>query len=171
MTLAVYPGSFDPIHRGHMDVAERAARIFDRLIVAVYATPQKSLMFDRQERTALARRALEHLDNVTVTCYEGMTVDFLRTQDAQVIVRGLRMAYDFDLEYQMALTNCALAPDLETVCLFTKLEYSFFSSSQVKAIATAGGDVSEMVPQHVVSALETKLARPRAGAFDSREGR
>jgi len=160
MTLAVYPGSFDPIHRGHIDVAERAARIFDRLIVAVYATPQKNLMFDVQERTALARRALEHLDNVSVTDYEGMTVDFLHAQHAQVIVRGLRMAYDFDLEYQMALTNCELAPDLETVCLFTKLEYSFLSSSQVKAIAVAGGNVSAMVPSHVLAALETRLACP-----------
>lgn len=159
MTLAVYPGSFDPIHRGHIDVAERASRIFDQLIVAVYATPQKNLMFDVRERTAMARRALRHLDNVTVNDYEGMTVDFLRMKKAQVIVRGLRMAYDFDLEYQMALTNCAFAPDLETVCLFTKLEYSFFSSSQVKAIAMAGGDVSDMVPAHVLSALESRLAR------------
>jgi pantetheine-phosphate adenylyltransferase len=158
MTLAVYPGSFDPIHRGHIDVAERAAQLFDRLIVAVYATPQKNLLFDVQERTEMACQALAHLDNVTVTHYAGMTVDFLRTQEAQVIVRGLRMAYDFDLEYQMALTNCAFAPELETVCLFTKLEYSFLSSSQVKAIAMAGGDVSDMVPAHVLAALGHRLA-------------
>ena len=158
MTLAVYPGSFDPIHKGHIDVAERAARIFDQLIVGVYATPQKNLMFDVRERTDMARQALRHLDNVTVAGYEGMTVDFLRAQRAHVIVRGLRMAYDFDLEYQMALTNCELAPDLETVCLFTKLEYSFLSSSQVKAIALAGGDVSRMVPAHVLAALGHKLA-------------
>lgn len=157
MTLAVYPGSFDPIHQGHIDVAERAARIFERLIVAVYATPQKNILFDVQERTEMARHALAHLHNVTVTHYEGMTVDLLRAQKAQVIVRGLRMAYDFDLEYQMALTNCAFAPELETVCLFTKLEYSFLSSSQVKAIALAGGDVSDMVPAHVLAALERRL--------------
>jgi pantetheine-phosphate adenylyltransferase len=159
MTLAVYPGSFDPIHKGHIDVAERAGRIFDRLIVAVYATPQKNLLFDVQERTRMARQALAHLGNVTVTHYTGMTVDFLRAQHAQVIVRGLRMAYDFDLEYQMALTNNAMAPDLETVCLFTNLEYSFLSSSQVKAIALAGGDVSTMVPEHVLAALGHRLAR------------
>jgi len=159
MTLAVYPGSFDPIHRGHIDVAERAARIFDQLVVAVYATPQKNLLFGVHERAEMARHALAHLDNVRVAHYEGMTVDFLRAQEAQVIVRGLRMAYDFDLEYQMALTNCAFAPELETVCLFTKLEYSYLSSSQVKAIALAGGDVSEMVPSHVLSALDHKLAR------------
>jgi pantetheine-phosphate adenylyltransferase len=159
MTLAVYPGSFDPIHRGHMDVAERAAHIFDRVIVAVYASPQKNVLFGVQERTEMARRALGHLCNVAVAHYEGMTVDFLRAHEAQVIVRGLRMAYDFDLEYQMALTNCALAPDLETVCLFTKLEYSFLSSSQVKEIAMAGGDVSSMVPSHVLLALEHRLER------------
>ena len=159
MTLAVYPGSFDPIHLGHIDVAERAGHIFDELIVAVYATPQKNLMFDVQERTRLAREALAHLDNVRVTSYEGMTVDFLRAHHAQVIVRGLRMAYDFDLEYQMALTNCAFAPDLETVCLFTKLRYSYLSSSQVKAIAFAGGDVSEMVPVHVLAAIQRRLER------------
>jgi pantetheine-phosphate adenylyltransferase len=159
MTIAVYPGSFDPIHRGHIDVAERAAHIFEQLIVAVYASPQKNVLFDAQERTEMARRAVGHLHNVSVTCYEGMTVDFLQAHGAQVIVRGLRMAYDFDLEYQMALTNCALAPDLETVCLFTKLEYSFLSSSQVKAIAIAGGDVSSMVPAHVLQALEHRLVR------------
>jgi pantetheine-phosphate adenylyltransferase len=159
MTVAVYPGSFDPIHLGHIDVAERAGHIFDELIVAVYATPQKNLMFGVQERTRLACEALAHLENVRVTSYEGMTVDFLRAQHAQVIVRGLRMAYDFDLEYQMALTNCAFAPDLETVCLFTKLEYSFLSSSQVRAIALAGGDVSEMVPAHVVEAMKRRLER------------
>jgi pantetheine-phosphate adenylyltransferase len=102
---------------------------------------------------------LAHLGNVSVTHYSGMTVDFLHAQNAQVIVRGLRMAYDFDLEYQMALTNNALAPDLETVCLFTKLEYSFLSSSQVKAIAMAGGDVSSMVPEHVLAALGRRLSR------------
>jgi pantetheine-phosphate adenylyltransferase len=159
MTLAVYPGSFDPIHKGHIDVAERAGHIFDRLIVAVYATPQKDILFDVQERTEMACQALAHLGNVSVTHYTGMTVDFLRAQGAQVIVRGLRMAYDFDLEYQMALTNNAMAPDLETVCLFTKLEYSFLSSSQVKAIAVAGGDVSSMVPAHVLAALGRRLAR------------
>jgi pantetheine-phosphate adenylyltransferase len=159
MTLAVYPGSFDPIHRGHIDVAERAARIFHQLIVAVYATPQKNVLFGVHERAEMASQALAHLDNVRVTYYEGMTVDFLRANKAQVIVRGLRMAYDFDLEYQMALTNCAFGPELETVCLFTKLEYSFLSSSQVKAIALAGGDVSEMVPPHVLSALDHRLVR------------
>ena len=124
-----------------------------------YATPQKNLLFDVGERTEMARRALAHLGNVSVTHYVGMTVEFLRAQRAQVIVRGLRMAYDFDLEYQMALTNNAYAPDLETVCLFTKLEYSYLSSSQVKAIAMAGGDVSSMVPEHVLAALGRRLAR------------
>ena len=125
MTTAVYPGSFDPVHNGHIDVAERASKIFDRLIVAVFAQPQKNILFGVEERTAMLRQALRHLPNVTATFYNGMTVDFAQQQKAQVIVRGLRMMYDFDREYQMALTNQSFAPGVETVCLFTNLNNSF----------------------------------------------
>jgi len=157
MTIAVYPGSFDPVHKGHIDVAERAARIFDHLIVAIFAQPLKNVLFTAEERTEMMRRSLEHLSNVTVTYYEGMTVDFSREQNAQVIVRGLRMMYDFDREYQMALTNQAFAPGVETVCLFTSLNNAFLSSSKVKEVAMAGGDVSRMVPEHVLQALKGKF--------------
>ncbi len=157
MTIAVYPGSFDPVHKGHIDVAERAARIFDHLIVAIFCHPLKNVLFSAKERTEMMRRSLGHLSNVTVTHYEGMTVDFCREQDAQVIVRGLRMMYDFDREYQMALTNQAFAPGIETICLFTSLNNAFLSSSKVKEVAMAGGDVSRMVPAHVLQALKDKF--------------
>jgi pantetheine-phosphate adenylyltransferase len=158
MTTAVYPGSFDPVHNGHIDVAERASKIFDHLIVAVFAQPQKNILFGVEERTEMLREALRHLPNVSATFYRGMTVDFLQQHDAQVIVRGLRMMYDFDREYQMALTNQAFAPGVETVCLFTNLNYSFLSSSMIKEIAGAGGDVSNMAPAHVLEALQRKFA-------------
>ena len=158
MTTAVYPGSFDPVHNGHIDVAERASRIFDHLIVAVFARPQKNILFDAGERTEMLRRALQHLPNVTATYYDGMTADFVRKQNAQVIVRGLRMMYDFDREYQMALTNQAFAPSIDTVCLFTNLNNSYLSSSMIKEIASAGGDVSTMAPAHVLEALQRKFA-------------
>lgn len=159
MTIAVYPGSFDPIHNGHVDIATRAAEIFDQVIVAIYARPLKNLMFTVEERTQMACQSLGHLPNVSITQYQGTTVDFARSQRAQVIVRGLRMAYDFDREYQMALTNRALATDVETVCLFTNLNCAYLSSSIVKEIAMAGGDVSEMVPAHVLKSLEGKLCQ------------
>jgi pantetheine-phosphate adenylyltransferase len=163
MTIAVYPGSFDPVHNGHVDVALRASRIFDHLIVAVFAQPLKDVLFCVEERTELLRQALQHLPNVTVACYDGMTVEFARQQNAQAIVRGLRMMYDFDREYQMALTNQAFAPGIETVCLFTSLNNSFLSSSKVKEIVMAGGDVTGMVPASVLSALALKFAgRPSA---------
>ena len=157
MTIAIYPGSFDPVHNGHIDIAERAAQIFDKLFVAIYAQPLKNILFTVDERTEMMRRSLEHLSNVTVTHYEGMTVDFSQEQNAQVIVRGLRMMYDFDREYQMALTNQAFAPGIETICLFTSLNNAFLSSSKVKEVAIAGGDVSRMVPAHVLQALRRKF--------------
>lgn len=158
MTIAIYPGAFDPVHNGHIDIAERAARIFDQLIVAIYSRPLKNVLFTADERTDMVRQSIAHLANVRVTQYDLLTVDFMEQQQAQVIVRGLRMAYDFDREYQMALTNKALAPGLETVCLFTNLTCSFLSSSIVKEIATSGGDVSGMVPAHVKRALEAKIS-------------
>jgi pantetheine-phosphate adenylyltransferase len=159
MTIAVYPGSFDPIHNGHIDIATRAAQVFDHLIVAVYARPLKNIMFSVKERTIMAVRVLCHLPNVSVASYEGTTVDFARGQNAQVIVRGLRMAYDFDKEYQMALTNKMLANDIETACLFTNLNYSYLSSSIVKEIVAAGGNVSGMVPEYVLQVLQDKVSQ------------
>lgn len=157
MSIAVYPGTFDPVHYGHIDIATRAARIFDKLIVAVYDRPLKNLLFSAQERVSMMTQAIEHVPNVIVMGYSGLTVSFAREQSAQVIVRGLRVTYDFELEYQMALTNKKLAPDIETVCLVTSLEYAFLSSSIVKDVALAGGCIQAMTPPHVISAIQEKI--------------
>lgn len=158
MTIAIYPGSFDPVHNGHIDIAERAAQIFEKLVISVYARPFKNVLFTPEERTRLVRESVTHLSNVQVLPYDCLTVDFCREQGAQVIVRGMRMSSDFDLEYQMALTNKALAADVETVCLFTNLTRAFLSSSTVKQVAIAGGDLTGMVPEHVRQALAARLS-------------
>lgn len=154
--IAIYPGTFDPIHLGHVDIASRAAHIFAELVVAVYDRPAKNLMFTVEERVALARQALTGLSNVRVAPYNGLTVEFARQIGAQAIVRGLRVISDFELEYQMALTNRQLAPQVEFVCLMTRQSHAFLSSSIVKEIALLAGDVSGMVPPHVAVKLEAK---------------
>jgi pantetheine-phosphate adenylyltransferase len=154
--VALYPGTFDPIHLGHIDIAARASRIFDSLCIAVYDRPAKSLLFTVDQRVLLARQALADLPNLRVVPYGGLTVDFAREVGARAIVRGLRVISDFELEYQMALTNSQLAPEVEFVCLMTRQAHAFLSSSIVKEIALLGGDVSGMVPPHVAAALEEK---------------
>jgi pantetheine-phosphate adenylyltransferase len=153
---ALYPGTFDPIHFGHIDIATRASRIFGNLIVAVYDRPAKTLMFTVEERVALAQSALEDLPNVRVAPYGGLTVEFARAVGAHAIVRGLRVTSDFELEYQMALTNRQLAPEIEFVCLMTRHTHAFLSSSIVKEVALLSGDVDAMVPRQVARALEAK---------------
>ncbi|HLF27804.1 MAG TPA: pantetheine-phosphate adenylyltransferase [Anaerolineae bacterium] len=156
MTKAVYPASFDPIHYGHLDIIRRAAAVFDEVIVGVYDRPLKNLLFNVSERLALVREAVADIPNVRVTSYSGLTVDFARETEAQVIVRGLRVVSDFELEWRMALTNKQLAPELEMICLMTSLEYAFLSSSTVREVALLGGDVSGMVPEHIAQALARK---------------
>ncbi|MFQ6057864.1 MAG: pantetheine-phosphate adenylyltransferase [Anaerolineae bacterium] len=160
MTIAVYPATFDPITNGHVDIATRAAAIFDKLIVAVYARPLKDLLFSTEERLAMTKEALKHLPNVTVESYDGLTVQYARQKGARVVVRGLRVLSDFEWEFQLALTNRNLAPDVDTVCLMTSQEYSFLSSSVVKEIAMLGGSLEGMVPPHVILALKRKLKEP-----------
>jgi pantetheine-phosphate adenylyltransferase len=154
--VALYPGTFDPIHLGHIDIAARASKIFDSLCIAVYDRPAKSLLFTVDQRVLLARQALADLPNLRVVPYGGLTVDFAREIGAGAIVRGLRVISDFELEYQMALTNSQLAPEIEFVCLMTRQAHAFLSSSIVKEIALLGGDVRGMVPPHVAAALEEK---------------
>lgn len=157
MVRAVFPGTFDPIHYGHIDIATRAARLFDEVVVAVYDRPLKSLMFSPEERIALVTEALKDLPRIRVVSYSGMTVDYCREIGAQVIVRGLRVFSDFEFEFRMALANHRLAADIESVALITDEEHTFLSSSTVREIASLGGDVSSMVPAHVNTALKNKV--------------
>jgi pantetheine-phosphate adenylyltransferase len=157
MVKALFPGTFDPIHYGHIDIAARAARLFDEVLVAVYDRPLKSLLFDPEERIALVRQAFEDNPKVSVMGYSGLTIDFARKMKAQVIVRGLRVFSDFEFEFRMALANQRLATDIETVALITAEEQTFLSSSTVREIAALGGDVTSMVPPYVEKALRSKV--------------
>lgn len=156
-TTAVYPGSFDPVTNGHLDIVRRAANLFDHVIVAVFDTPSKNLLFNTQERVELFRKAVESDPNVTVQSYTGLTVEFARQAGAETIVRGLRSTLDFPREFEMALMNKKLAPDVELVCLMSSLRYQFLSSSLLKEVAALGGDIDDLVPEHVASALKEKL--------------
>ena len=158
MVKALFPGTFDPIHHGHMDIAERAARLFDEVVIAVYDKPLKSLLFSPEERIDLVKTALAGNPKINVMGYSGLTVDFCRKVGAQVIVRGLRVFSDFEFEFRMALANHRLAPDIEIVALITNEEHTFLSSTTVREIASLGGDVSSMVPPHVEAALEGKVS-------------
>ncbi len=165
MVRAFFPGSFDPIHYGHIDIADRASRLFDELIIAVYDKPLKSLLFTPEERIALAEEAFAHNPKIRVTGYNTLTVDACRSANAQVIVRGLRVFSDFEFEFRMALANQRLAHDIESAALITKEEHTFISSSTVKEIAMLDGDVSSMVPPHVLLALKGKIST--IGAYNS----
>jgi pantetheine-phosphate adenylyltransferase len=157
MVRAMFPGTFDPIHYGHIDIAMRAARLFDEVLMAVYDRPLKSLLFDPDERIALVIEAVKDNPKIRVLGYSGLTVDFARRMEAQVIVRGLRVFSDFEFEFRMALANQRLTPDIETVALITAEEHTFLSSSTVREIAALGGDVSSMVPPFVDKALRSKV--------------
>ena len=159
MPKALYPGSFDPFSMGHLDVANRAAAIFDELLIAVYSSPaMKTPMFDTDERVGLARQSVQHLPNVAVVPFSGLVVEFARNSGASVIVRGLRTAADFEYEYEMAFMNKQLAPDIELVCLMTSLQYQFVSASLLKEVAALNGDIDGLVPKHVADALQRKLS-------------
>ena len=160
MTTAVYPGSFDPITYGHLDVIRRAASVFERVIVAVLVNPRKTPWLDEAERLTMIREAVaetlpELAATVEVTAFDGLTVAFARSAEARFIVRGLRAVSDFESELQMAHTNRKLSPDVDTVFFMTALEHSYLSSTLVKEIARFGGDVSQMVPPAVVRRLNT----------------
>lgn len=157
--LAVYPGTFDPIHNGHLDIIRRAAELFDEVLVAVYDKPLKQLVFTPDERMSLVTDAVKQLglNNLRVTGYSGLTVEFCRAVNAKVMVRGLRVFSDFEHEFRMALANHRLAPEIETVPLITREEHSFVSSTTVREIASLGGDVSSLVPPHVRDALKRRF--------------
>jgi pantetheine-phosphate adenylyltransferase len=157
MVRAIFPGTFDPIHNGHIDIARRAACLFDELIVSVYDRPLKSLLFSPEERLQLVGATFADASKITVMGYSGMTVDFCKRVGAQAIVRGLRVFSDFEHEFRMALANHRLAPHIEVVALITSEEHSFLSGSTVREIASLGGDVTSMVPPHVGQALRRRL--------------
>lgn len=151
---AVYPGSFDPITIGHLDVARRAAALFEHLIVGIYLGSDKpGALFTHADRVEMAREAVAHLDNVSVECFSGLTVDFARDQHASIIVRGLRAVSDFEYEFKLAHMNHHLAPEIEVVCLMTSSRNSFVSSSFIREVAALGGDVAGLVPPNVEAVL------------------
>lgn len=157
MIRAVFPGTFDPIHYGHMDIAQRAVRLFDELIVAVYDRPLKNLLFSPQERLELVKKAFEQENRIHVELFSGLIVGYCRQVGSQVIVRGLRVFSDFEHEFRMALANHRLDPSIDVVALITSEEHSFLTSSTVKEIASLGGDVTSMVPEHVRYALKERF--------------
>ncbi|MCL4561108.1 MAG: pantetheine-phosphate adenylyltransferase [Chloroflexi bacterium] len=157
MVRAVFPGTFDPIHHGHIDIVHRAARIFDEVVVAVYDRPLKNPLFSPEERLAQVRQTFSGESGIRVVGYRGLTVHFCKEIQASVIVRGLRVFSDFEHEFRMALANHRIDPDIEVMALITSEEHSFLSSTTVREIASLGGDVSSMVPPHVVIALTERF--------------
>ena len=156
MTIAIYPGTFDPITNGHLDIVTRAAKIFDKLIVGVYGTPNKHLLFTSEERVELVRQAVAGIPNVEVEAFTELTVDFAKKVGAEVMVRGLRASADFEREFELAMMNKNLSPELELVCLMASLEYQFLSSNLLKEAASLGGKIDNLVPKHVAEALRGK---------------
>ena len=155
MRLCIYPGTFDPITYGHLDVLERAARLFDQVLVSVAHNPDKSPLFSADDRLALIRPNVARFANVSVTTFGGLLVDFAKEQHAIAIIRGLRALSDFEFEFNMALMNRHLRPDIETIYVMPNEDYSYTSSHLVKQVSKYGGDVSKFVPANVAAALRT----------------
>ncbi len=157
MTIVIYPGAFDPVTNGHLDIAARASKLFEKVIIGVYDKPAKNIMFTSEERVELVRQSITDLPNVEVTCFTGLTVDFAKKVGAGAIVRGLRVGADFEREFEMALMNKNLSPDCELVCLMSNLKYQFLSSSLLKEVASLGGKIESLVPKAVLAALRKKF--------------
>jgi pantetheine-phosphate adenylyltransferase len=160
MVVAVYPGTFDPLTYGHMDIIERAAALFGKLTVGIYENPSKQPLFPLEQRVDLVKEAVGGLPNVHVKAFKGLTVDFIHRIGGRVMIRGLRANSDFEREFEMALMNRKLAPDIELLCLMTSSQYQFLSSSLIKEVAKLGGCLEGMVPDHVAVALREKFFAP-----------
>ena len=160
MIRAFYPGSFDPVHNGHVDIATRASALFDELVIGVYDTPPKNLMFTTRERVDLFKQSIPHLDNVKVTPFVGLAPMAARQEGAAFIVRGLRAGLDFEMEFEMALMWRNIAPDIDVVCLMSALEFQFVYSSRIKEVMQLGGRVDNLIPAPVYAALSEKLDAP-----------
>ena len=164
MSIALYPGSFDPVTNGHIDIAERASHIFDTIVMAVFDRPDnKRLLFSTAERVAFLRKATEHMPKIRIETYSTLTVAYAKSIGASVVVRGLRAANDFEAEFQMAQVNQRLAPDIDLVYFMASHQYTYFSSTRVRELASLGADVSWLVPPHVVDALHRVYADRRHG--------
>lgn len=157
MIRAVYPGSFDPITNGHIYIAERAAALFDELVVSVLLNPQKRATFSVDERQTMAREALSHLPNVRIKFFQGLLVDFMRQEQSRIIIRGLRALSDFEYEFQLAQMNRQLAPEIETLFIVTDAQYSYLSSRAVKEVFHFGGSIQGMVPPGVFRRLRERI--------------
>lgn len=159
VTTAIYPGTFDPITNGHIDIIKRAAFIFDRIIVAIAEEPLKSVLFSHSERMAMAKEVTKDLKTVNIEGFRGLVVNFARQKETRVIIRGLRMISDFEYEFQMALTNRNLEPKVETIFLMPHPQYSFVSSRLIKEAASLGADLKAFLPPFVSEKLKQKLKK------------
>ena len=167
MRIALCPGSFDPVTNGHVDVVERAAKLFDKVIVVVLTNTGKNPIFTAEQRVDFLRRSLEHLENVEVDAYSGLLADYAREKNAVAIVKGLRAVTDFEYEFQMALINKKLNETIDTLFLTTKMEYMYLSSSVVREVASFGGDISQFVPNAIREDIQKLLRK----AVDDNGGR
>ena len=157
MASAIYPGSFDPVHNGHVDIVTRASTLFDRLLVAIYESPPKKVLFKTDQRVALFKESVAHLGNVDVAPFSGLVPSLARKVGAQFIVRGLRAGFDFETEFEMTLMWRNLDPEIDVVCMMSALEYQFVYSSRIKEVAELGGDIRSLVPHPVASELRAKF--------------
>ncbi|AGC67789.1 phosphopantetheine adenylyltransferase CoaD [Thermoclostridium stercorarium subsp. stercorarium DSM 8532] len=159
MRIFVYPGSFDPVTNGHLDIIDRASKLCDKLIVAVLINRSKSPAFTMEERVSFLKQVLQGRNNVEVIPFSGLLVDFMKQQNATTVIKGLRAVSDFEYEFQMALLNKNLDPNIETLFMMTNIKYSYLSSSAVKEIASYGGDIRDLVPEQIVDQIYNKLRK------------